>query len=142
MQSPCVTASVPWSKDTPAGSAALLLVSTPAGRVLAWQSRHDAGWSAPAAVSDVWYRTAVVVFPVAQVTVCPAAGGRWQTEQSAVTRRLPVGKLLAHLTASWRISPEAGTRAGLVAVGPTKPIGVVSSWHELHAAGCGTPFAI
>ena len=43
-QSPVAAA---WSKVSPAARAAAAEVSVPAGRVLAWQSRQEAGWGRP-----------------------------------------------------------------------------------------------
>src|SRR5882672_2339547 len=53
--------------------------------------------------------------------------------------RALVGPSLTQATASCRISPDGGVRTGLCAVGPTKPVGIASRWHELHDAGCENP---
>ena len=49
-----------------------------------------------------------------------------------------VGAPFAQATASCFISPEGGVRGGLVAVGPTNPIGVDAVWHEPQAVGSET----
>ncbi len=46
-----------------------------------------------------------------------------------------VGASFAQTTASCFISPEAGVRAGLAAVGPTNPTGIEFRWHEAQAVG-------
>ena len=55
-----------------------------------------------------------------------------------------VGPAPFQTTASCFISPDAGVRAGFVAVGPTKPSGMEPEWQSMHSVGCaitGTLFA-
>ena len=57
----------------------------------------------------------------------------WQVPHSEGTSVVVVGAqvplVLAQATASCRISPVDGLRAGAVAMGPTKPLGRVRVWH-------------
>ena len=73
--------------------------------------------------------------PVPQVAWTVAEGGAWHTAQSATTIAVPVGAPPAHSTASCFISPEAGLRAGWVAVGPTMPTGSADVWQSAQAVG-------
>ena len=75
--------------------------------------------------------------PVPQVACAFEVGLTWQVPQSAVTSLVPVGAPADQATASCFISPEAGVRAGLVAVGPTKPVGTEPAWQSPQVAGAG-----
>jgi hypothetical protein len=113
-------------------------VKTPLGRELAWQSTQEVGCGRLAAVRGAW-KSAGVVPPrlVAQVAGMLIDGATWQTTQSWGTALAAVGRPLLQRTASCFISPEAGVLAGLVAAGPTKPIGFELAWQSAHADGCG-----
>ena len=68
----------------------------------------------------------------------PVADGlRWQAPQSVGTMRVRVGAPPDQANASCFISPDAGTRAGFDAVGPTKPLGMASAWQSPHDVGWG-----
>lgn len=121
-------------------------VKTRLGRELAWQSTQEVGCGRFAAVKDAWKRAGVVPAPgmialapgvlVAQVAAMLIVGVMWQTAQSWGTALAAVGRPLLQRTASCFISPEEGVRAGFVAVGPTKPIGLELGWQSAHAEGC------
>ena len=66
----------------------------------------------------------------------------WQIPQLVETMRALVGALPTQPTASCRISPVGGVRAGLVAVGPTSPVGIASRWHDPHEVGCGIDMSL
>src|SRR6185503_6678993 len=120
-----------------AGSVAVDGVSSATGRVLAWQSMHEAGCACAAAVSEAWYRTGAPPSPLAQVAPAASVGLVWQRVQSCGTSLSPLGTPLVQATASCRISPVAGVRAGLSAVGPTKPRGCDEVWQLLQPLGAG-----
>ena len=124
-----------WSNETPAGRDALVLLSAPCGREFAWQSMHDVGCACPALLSEPWYWTVPPPLPLAQLTLLLSAT-RWQIPQLLETMRALVGAPPIQPTASCRISPVEGVRAGLVAAGPTNPIGIASRWQELQDVGC------
>jgi hypothetical protein len=103
-------------------------VNTVVGRELAWQSMHDVGCAVP---SGAWK-----VAPEAHLASAACVGLMWQVLQSCVTIGVVVGWPFCHTTASWRISPEAGVR--VLAVGPTKPVGMVAAWQSAHWLGAGS----
>ena len=112
-------------------------VKTPFGRELAWQSTQEAGCGRFAVVKDAWKRAGVVPARlVAQVAGMLIVGVTWQTAQSWGTALAADGRPLFQRTASCFISLEGGVLAGLVAVGPTKPIGFELAWQSAHADGC------
>jgi len=107
----------------PGGTEAFDEVSNAFGREFAWQSRHEVGCGRAARVNEAWKRIPPSSEPVAQLAVTRAPGAWWQVLQSAVTNAVVVGAPELQATASWRISPEGGSRTGWVANGPTKPVG-------------------
>src|SRR5581483_4099139 len=125
--------------------AALAEVSSASGREFAWQSRHEAGCGRLARVSEAWNRAGVrPVWSVAHVAASACDGLWWQTAQSYGRAVVRVGAATFQRTASCFISPDAGVRGGLVAVGPTNPSGIAPEWQSMHWVGCaiaGTLFA-
>jgi hypothetical protein len=125
-----------WSNCSPAGTVEFMLVRSPTGREFAWQSMQEVGCGSPAAVRAGWNCAGEVPARfIAQLACTVADGLRWQVPQFVGTMLVVVGASFAQTTASCFISPDAGVRAGLVAVGPTNPTGIEFRWHEAQAIG-------
>ena len=113
-----------------------MLSRSPVGREFAWQSMQEVGCGNPAVVSAGWNCAGELPARLVAQLACTVADGlAWQVPQFVGTMLTAVGASLAQTTASCFISPEAGVRAGLVAVGPTNPTGIEFRWHEPHAVG-------